>query len=160
MARVFLGLGSNQGDRLANLSRAVQRLGETAGIRLVQMATMYETRPVGGPPQDDFLNTVVEIETTLPPSELLSALKALEVRLGRTPSAERWGPRVIDLDILLYGDDVMAEPDLIIPHVHLHRRWFVLRPLADVAPEVVHPVLGRTIAHLLAELPTPSVASV
>ena len=149
MARVFLGLGSNQGDRLANLSRAVQRVGETAGIRVVQMATMYETRPMGGPPQEDFLNTVVEIETTLPPRELLSALKTVEVGLGRTPSRERWGPRVIDLDLLLYDDRVVQEPDLVIPHALMHERRFVLEPLAQLAPDLVHPVLRQTVSALL-----------
>lgn len=149
MARVFLGLGSNQGDRLANLSRAVQRLGETAGIRVMQMATMYETRPVGGPPQEDFLNTVVEIDTTLSPHELLSTVKALEVQLGRTSSRERWGPRVIDLDILLYDDRVVQEPDLVIPHALMHTRRFVLEPLAQLAPDLLHPVLRKRVAELL-----------
>lgn len=149
MARVFLGLGSNEGDRLANLSRVVQRLGETAGVRVVQMATIHETGPVGGPPQEDFLNTVVEIATSLSPRELLCAVKAAEVHLGRTPSCERWGPRIIDLDILLYDDLIVHEPDLVIPHTLMHTRRFVLEPLAQLAPGVVHPVLRRTIAELL-----------
>lgn len=149
MARVFLGVGSNLGDRLANLSRAVQRLGETAGVRVVQMATIYETQPVGGPPQEDFLNTVVEIDTGLPPRELLAALKRLEAQLGRTPSRERWEPRVIDLDILLYEDRVVREPDLVIPHALMHTRRFVLEPLAQLAPQVVHPVLRKTVSALL-----------
>ncbi|MBI3087544.1 MAG: 2-amino-4-hydroxy-6-hydroxymethyldihydropteridine diphosphokinase [Candidatus Omnitrophica bacterium] len=149
MARVFIGVGSNQGDRLANLSRAVQRLGATAGIRVVQMATIYETRPVGGPPQEDFLNTVVEIDTSLPPRELLSAIQAVEVQLGRTPSREQWGPRAIDLDILLYDDRVVQEPDLVIPHALMHERRFVLEPLVQLAPDLVHPVLRKTVSALL-----------
>lgn len=151
MARVFVGLGSNEGDRLANISRAVQLLGGTPGIQLMQMATIYETPPAGGPPQEDYLNSVVAIETALPPHELLAALKALERRMGRAPSPERWGPRVIDLDILLYDQQVIREPHLVIPHPRLPERRFVLEPLAQLAPDAVHPVLRKTVAELLEE---------
>jgi len=154
MARVFIGVGSNEGDRLANMSRAIHELGTTPKIRVVQMATIYETQPVGGPPQPDFLNTVVELETTHPPHELLRLLKALERWLGRT-SSERWGPRVIDLDILLYDDHIIQDAQLIIPHVRLHERRFVLEPLSQLAPQLVHPVLGQPISELLAHLGEP-----
>ena len=148
MSRAFIGLGSNEGDRLANLSRAAKLLGERPGIRLVKMATILETEPVGGPPQGPYLNTVVEIETTLGPRELFDAAKAIEVELGRRPSKERWAPRPIDLDVLLVDDTVLAEPDLLIPHARMHERWFVLEPLAQLDPGLVHPVLKKTVEEL------------
>ena len=123
------------------------------GVRVVKLAPIYETEPVGGPPQGSFLNTVVEIETMLAPQALLEQLKQVECLLGRTPSAQRWGPREIDLDILLYEDRVIREPSLTIPHPELHRRRFALEPLAQLAPEAVHPVLRQTVAELLAALP-------
>lgn len=159
MARVFLGLGSNQGDRLAMISQAVQRLGSYQGIRVIQMALVVETEPVGVSEQPDFLNTVVEVETTLSPHELLAVVKRLEQQLGRLPSPQRWGPRPIDLDILLYDDRVIQEPHLTIPHVHMHQRRFVLEPLAQLAPTLIHPVLKQTIEELLAALIEPSRAS-
>lgn len=149
MARVFLGVGTNEGDRLDNLSRAVHRLAASGAARLVRMATIAETKPIGGPPQADFLNTVLEIETVLSPHELLASLKGIEDDMGRSPSVERWGPRLIDLDILLYEDRVINEPQLVVPHPQMHTRRFVLEPLAQLAPEVVHPVLKRTIEELL-----------
>ena len=156
MSRVFIGLGSNEGDRLAELSRAIEALAQTPGIRVAQLAPIYETEPIGGPPQSEFLNTVVELETELPPHELLAALKAIECRAGRRPSGERWGPRVLDLDILLYDDRILNSEALTIPHLRMHQRWFVLEPLAQLAPELRHPVLRQTIAELLEQLPRPA----
>ena len=156
MSRVFIGVGSNEGERLEQISKAVEALGRAPGCRLVQMATICETEPVGGPPQGPYLNTVVEIDTVLQPDALLRELKAIEAGQGRAPSAARWGPRPIDLDILLYENLVLAKPDLLIPHVRLHERRFVLEPLAQLAPEVCHPVLKRSVAELLAELPAPA----
>lgn len=154
VSRVFIGIGSNLGDRLATISRAIQDLGRLPRIRVVQMATLFETQPIGGPlPQPDFLNTVVEIDTDLPPLELLDRLQDLERSLGRQPSDIRWAPRAIDLDILLYDQCIMNDPRLTIPHVQLHRRRFALEPLAQLAPDVTHPVLHQTIRELLASLP-------
>lgn len=149
MARVFLGVGTNEGDRLDNISRAAQALAASGAVRLIQMATITETEPVGGPDQPNFLNTVVEVETAVSPHALLQQLQRLERSLGRVPSPQRWGPRVIDLDILLYDDRSINEPHLAIPHPQMHLRRFVLEPLAQLAPDLMHPVLKRTIKELL-----------
>ena len=158
MGRAFIGIGSNEGDRLAHISRAAAALGRLPGSRLVQMATIIETEPVGGPAQDSYLNTAVELETSLAPAALLQALQAIEAAQGRRRTGERWGPRPIDLDILLYDAQVLAGPDLIIPHPCLHERRFALEPLAELAPELAHPVLRQPIAALLARLPGPAAA--
>ena len=160
MGRIFVGVGSNEGDRLATISRGVQALGAIAGVRIIQMALVAETTPVGGPPQGPYLNTVVEVDTTIPPRELLQSLKAIERQLGRKPSNVRWAPRPIDLDLLLYGDVIIREPDLEVPHPRMHERRFVLEPLAQLAPDVMHPVLKQSVASLLARLPAaPSPSS-
>ena len=117
------------------------------------MATIIETAPVGGPPQDPYLNTVIEVDTSRSPRELLAALKAIERQLGRVASGERWGPRPIDLDVLLYDDRIVEEPDLKIPHERMHERRFVLEPLLQLAPELVHPVLKRSISDLIGSVP-------
>ena len=148
MSRVFIGVGSNQGDRLSLVSQAVKLLGGTDGVRLLRMATILETEPIGGPPQEPFLNTVVELDTTRTPQELLALLKDIERTLGRLPSAVRWVARPIDLDLLLYGDRIIHEPNLTVPHPRLHERGFVLEPLAQLVPELVHPVLKEPIATL------------
>ncbi len=153
MARVFIGLGSNQGDRFQYLSRVMQSLGREPGVRIVAMATIIETEPVGGPPQGPYLNTVAELESTLSPAELLGVLKRIEQQHGRQPSAQRWVARPIDLDILLYDAQIIDSPALTIPHPRLHERRFVLEPLVQLVPELVHPVLQRSMAALLAQLP-------
>ena len=119
---------------------------------MVKVSKLYETDPVGGPPQDRFLDGAAEIGTGLAPFELLALLKAIEKKVGRTPSKVKWGPREIDLDILLYGGIVMNEPDLVIPHPLLHLRRFMIEPLAGIAPGAIHPVLGKTASDILSGL--------
>ncbi len=130
MSSAFLGLGSNQGDRLENLRAAVALLDEHE-VTVVRSSRVYETEPVGGPPQPDFLNAVVEVETGRDAYGLLDACLSIENALGRV-RVERWGPRVVDLDILTFDDVVVDEPDLQIPHPRMHERGFVLIPLLEL----------------------------
>jgi 2-amino-4-hydroxy-6-hydroxymethyldihydropteridine diphosphokinase len=146
-APVFLGLGSNLGDREAALEGALGRL-EARGFRVTRRSSLWLTEPVGGPPQGPFLNAVAEGETALRPEALLEACLAIEGEMGRV-RAERNGPRTIDVDILFYGDEECASPGLVIPHPRLHERRFVLAPLAEMAPGFVHPTLGLTVRELL-----------
>lgn len=148
MAQVFLGLGSNVGDRLDYLKRALDAVRKIELSKCTGVSSIYETEPVGHREQSGFLNLVLELETQLEPTRLLSVLKRIEGALGRS-SRERWGPREIDIDILLYGQIVFKTSLLIIPHPELERRRFVLIPLSEIAPTVVHPTYNRTIAELL-----------
>ena len=145
MHTIFLGLGTNLGDRTANLQAALAGLAE----RLVMTAVspLYQTPPWGVTDQPNFLNLCLAAQTDLAPAELLTFVKNLEVALGRQP-AERWGPRLIDIDILFYANQLIETENMTIPHPRLAERAFVLRPLADIAPGFVHPVLGETIAAL------------
>jgi 2-amino-4-hydroxy-6-hydroxymethyldihydropteridine diphosphokinase len=145
MTRAYVGLGANLGDREQSIRDAVSAL---PGV--VVVSTLRETDPVGVIDQPKFLNGVAALETELQPQELLDLLLAVERRLGRE-RRERWGPRTIDLDLLLYGDEVIDEEGLTVPHPHLHERRFVLEPLAEIAPTLVVPGLGR-VEDLLAEL--------
>ena len=150
MARVYIGIGSNLGDRQANCLKAVQML-EEAGIHVAQQSSMHETRPWGVNDQPDFINAAVGADVDMTPEELFRTLKKIESDMGRTET-ERWRPRLIDLDILLYGSFVMESENLTIPHKHMHERSFVLLPLAEIAAGVIHPVLNKRIADLLCEL--------
>ncbi|MEK7795248.1 MAG: 2-amino-4-hydroxy-6-hydroxymethyldihydropteridine diphosphokinase [Candidatus Hydrogenedentota bacterium] len=149
--RVFLGLGSNLGERALHLRAAVRQIAGIEGVLVRAVSPVYETAPVGLTGQPVFLNAVVEIETTLEPVELLKAVKELERGLGRG-SGVRWGPREIDIDILLWGERVIDVDGLRIPHPRLHERRFALAPLADIGPEVIDPESARTVAELAAAL--------
>ena len=132
--RAYLGIGSNLGDRLAHLQGAVDALGGESGITVVAVSPVYETEPIGGPQQDDFLNAVLAVDTTLDAWGLLEAAHRAEAAEHRV-RAERWGPRTLDVDVLLVGDEQVHEPDLEVPHPRLTERAFVLVPQADLAPE-------------------------
>lgn len=147
MAIVYIGVGSNLGDREEHCCGAIDLL-PSEGVVVRRCSSLYETEPWGVADQPRFLNMVLEAETSLGPAGLLAALRRIEARIGREETF-RWGPRVIDLDILLYNDLVVDEPDLIIPHPHMHERDFVLRPLAEISPDLVHPVLKKTVRELL-----------
>lgn len=139
---IFIGLGSNLGDRIANIRAALQLM-EQAGIRVLKTSSLYETEPAG-PPQPDYLNAVCLVETPLSPENLLVALKKIEKEAGRVPR-QRWGPREIDLDVLLYGDLIIETPDLSIPHKEILNRPFVLIPLLEIAPGLELPC-GKQLA--------------
>jgi 2-amino-4-hydroxy-6-hydroxymethyldihydropteridine diphosphokinase len=146
--RVFIGLGSNLGDRTERLRQAQQKLLESQTIRLVLASSIYETDPVGKTDQPLFLNQVIEIRTTLAPEDLLTHLLQVEQELGRV-RRERWGPRIIDLDVLAFGQRVEQSKRLVLPHPELHRRRFVLQPWAEIAPEFEVAVFSTTVADLL-----------
>ena len=148
LTTAFIGVGSNLGDRNKNIDNAQTALCRSSQICFIQSAPLYETEPVGGPPQGHYLNTVWEVETAFEAKPLLEFLLQVEAELGRIRK-EKNEPRVIDLDLLFFGDEVIEEPGLIVPHPKLQERWFVLKPLWDLRSDLVHPVLKKSICELL-----------
>lgn len=146
---VYLALGSNLGHRLAHLKDALSNLSPQMDVK--KKSAVYETPPWGYTDQPAFLNQVVMVKTYMEPENLLRHLKRLETALGREPSFEN-GPRLIDIDILFYDDLIINSPPLVIPHPRLHQRGFVLVPLNEIAPNLVHPVLGKTISELMLDV--------
>lgn len=152
MIRAFIGIGGNQGQAMRQLDLAVEALSELPNSRLIAESPRYRTAPVGDPDQPEFTNSVVALETALEPLELLRQMQAIETRLGRRRDpARRWGPRAIDLDLLLYGDQVIHLPELTVPHPRMSARGFVLAPLSDLAPKIELPGLGP-LSTLLSEV--------
>ena len=152
--QVYLSLGSNRGDRVANLHRAMEELGK-AGVTVARVSSLYKTEPVDFGPQAWFLNCVVEASTRLMPMQLLRAVKAIERAMGRRPGVSK-GPRTIDIDIVLYENVVVRTAVLTIPHASMNERRFVLIPLRELAPSARHPVFKRTVAEMLDQTPDRS----
>lgn len=153
MARTLacIGIGANLGDRAAHVALAAARLREAPTLHDVRISPTYETDPVGPIDQPPYLNAAAAATTSLPARDLLALLRGIEAEAGRprVDQRVRWGPRELDLDLLLFGEDVIDQPGLTVPHPRMHERWFVLRPLADVAPEAVHPLMEKTVRELL-----------
>jgi 2-amino-4-hydroxy-6-hydroxymethyldihydropteridine diphosphokinase len=149
--RAYISFGSNIGDRNGNIRMALELIGEHPNIEIERVSSIYETEPFGRKDQRWFLNGVVEITTSLSPEELLIELQDIEIKLGRKRE-ERWGPRRIDLDIILFDNLIIEGEDLKIPHPGLHNRRFVLTPLVELAPRLLHPRLNKTIEELLLEV--------
>ena len=148
--RVHIGIGSNLGDRRANTAEAIEKVSNLPGTRVVRASSLYESEPLGNA-KTWFVNSVIEVETDLGPDVLLKKLKAIEEAMGRKRvKGKRWGSHIIDLDILLFDQDVIDKRTLKIPHPEMHKRRFVLLPLAELAPQVVHPQLGQTVSAMLA----------
>jgi 2-amino-4-hydroxy-6-hydroxymethyldihydropteridine diphosphokinase len=151
--KVFVGLGSNLGEREAMIRLALEDLSRLPETQLVRASSLYDTEPAGEVDQPNFLNAVAQLETGLSARQLLWNLHLIEKRLGRVRT-RRWGPRTMDLDLLLYGDQVIEDADLVVPHPELALRSFVLVPLLELDPLLVHPVTRETLLHLLSRLNT------
>lgn len=152
MNTAYLGIGSNLGDRARYIKEALEKLGNTKGIKASRISSIYETEPEGGPlGQGKYLNGVVEIKTSLSPEELLFECKNIEKDLGRKKILKD-GPREIDLDVLLYDDLILNEADLVIPHPRMHKRAFALKGLVELVPDKIHPVLGESVMKIYEDL--------
>jgi 2-amino-4-hydroxy-6-hydroxymethyldihydropteridine diphosphokinase len=149
----YIALGSNVGNREQNLLRAVGEVGKLPLSRITSLSGFYDTEPVGGVIQGPFLNAVLQLETALLPHDLLGQLQRIESECFQRRRDLRWGPRTMDLDLLLYGELILDDELLTLPHPRLHQRRFVLEPLVEITPEFIHPLLGRNIRSLLLALP-------
>jgi len=154
--QVYVAIGSNLGDRDAHVAAGIAALRETRGIEVVAVSPLYETDPVGPPPQGPYLNGAIQLATCLDPAALLARMLEIEAAEGRTRGADRNAPRTLDLDLLLYGERKCSRPGLEIPHPRLAERPFVLEPLRDLAPNLVHPILGDTIEVLARRVRDPA----
>ncbi len=150
MSKVWIALGSNMGDGRKNLDKAVENMNKN-GVKVEKISTYIETEPYGYTEQDNFVNAVCIAETELSPRELLKTLLTIELEMGRVRLI-RWGPRIIDLDILFYEDLIIDEEDLKVPHIEIQKRSFVLEPMDEISPEKVHPIFKKTVHELLLEL--------
>jgi 2-amino-4-hydroxy-6-hydroxymethyldihydropteridine diphosphokinase len=151
----WIALGSNLGDRAAHLREALRALAGAGGVELLAASRLYESEPLG-PPQGPYLNAVARLRTSLAPRALLELLHGIEARAGRARGSARWTARTLDLDLLSYADWCLEEPDLVVPHPRLHERSFVLEPLRELAPGLLHPKLGATVAELAERVHDPS----
>lgn len=151
LTTAYIGVGSNLGNREETIEKAKEALSAFPQIRFIRSAPIYETQPIGGPKQGLYLNTVWELETTLDAEELLRVLSEIELHLGRT-RAEKNGPRTLDLDLLLFGDEIVRQENLVIPHPQMQERWFVLKPLWDLRSDLIHPVFKKSVCELLDEV--------
>jgi len=149
----FIGIGSNVGDKIKNCRQAITEIGQCKQNRLVAQSPLYKTAPIGYTQQDWFINCVIEIETSLTVYQLLNRLKDIEISMGRERT-RKWGPRIIDLDILFFNDEIIQGEGLTIPHPEAQKRAFVLIPLREIAGNYIHPLLNKTITQLVADLGT------
>ena len=154
--KAFISVGSNLGDPLYNCCWGIDILCQDSDVLLVARSPFYRTAPVDYLQQDWFVNAALLVETTLTPFELLDRTQAIQARMGRKKDAIRFGPRVLDLDLIFYEDQVIRAPHLVVPHPRMHKRRFVLHPICDIDPLVVHPVLGHTVREILEQLPPDS----
>jgi 2-amino-4-hydroxy-6-hydroxymethyldihydropteridine diphosphokinase len=154
--KAFISIGSNLGDPLRNCCQGIEKLCQDSDVLLVAHSPFYRTEPVDYVHQDWFVNAALLVDTTLSPFELLDKTKDIQLRMGRKNDTIRFGPRVLDLDLIFYEDRVIRAPHLVVPHPRMHKRRFVLHPICDIDPLVVHPVLGQTVREILEQLPPDS----